>query len=158
MHGYDDINGFTLKTGIANYKILSEYNADNALAKWSVIEKINGLALADAINPQITGTEEFNNIAVVQKKMPAAIESQPPMASPARAIVTESQPSGLATGNRAWVRNYPAADEKAFSEREKERFSTLFKPEQPHSTGNQQAQPQRELPLSTLFNRIASCR
>ena len=158
MQGYDDINGFTLKTGMGHYKILSEYNADNALAKWSVIERINGIALTDAINPQITGTEEFNNIAVVQKKMPAAVEVQPTVASLPRAIVAENQPSGFATGDRAWVRNPPMADEKTFSEREKERFSTLFKPEQPHPASNQQAQPQRELSLSTLFNRIASCR
>ena len=158
MQGYDDINGFTLKTGMGNYKILSEYNVDNALAKWSIIERINGLALIDAIKPQIIGTAEFNNIAARPKNMSAAVQIQPPVVSPPRANFSESQPSGLASGDRTRVRNQPVTDEKAFSEREKERFSMLFKPEQPHPAGSQQSQPQRELPLSTLFNRIASCR
>lgn len=158
MQGYDDITGFTLKTGVGNYKILSEYNADNALEKWSIIERINGLTLSDAINPQITGTSEFNNIAAIQKKMPATIEIQPPADSPSRVIAAENQPSGRAAGDQSRVRTRPSAGDKAFSDREIERFSTLFKPSGHHQTNNQQAQPERELPLSTLFNRIASCR
>jgi hypothetical protein len=162
MHGYNDINGFASQTGMHNYKILSAYNADNALSKWSVIENINGLVVADAITPLITGAEEFNNIPALSPHIPEPMDVQPPLVAspPERHAVIEPSAEKLPPAPRSQPAARAAAPTTgtAFSEREKERFGTLFKREIPSPVNNPQAQPQRELPLSTLFNRIASCR
>jgi hypothetical protein len=40
MKSLDDIKGFKEKTGLSNYKVLSEYNVENLLTPWAIIEKL----------------------------------------------------------------------------------------------------------------------
>ena len=161
MQGYDDITGFRKATGVSNYKILSKYNSDNILKKWSVLERIHGAAVAGAIYPQMPGLTEFQDVPPWNINSPEeAVQQQvdfnitPPPRIENRLTAVESStaqvyPKDLLTNDTNNTTTVELKNSK--------RFSSLFSQKTPASDSAVPSNQQRDVQLKMLFERITSC-
>lgn len=162
MQGYDDITGFKKTTGVSHYRILSKYNTDNVLKKWSVIERIQGISVADAVIPEMPGLSEFQDIPSWNKNISAPTVNSQPATNITQAfnnnnnesrIPEPSMAQSVSLNNKAT----PTITSRSVTPAPESNFSSLFSQKTPQPAAEKPSNQQRDMQLKTLFERIKSC-
>lgn len=174
MKSLDDIKGFKEKTGLSNYKVLSEYNVENLLAPWAIIEKLKNESEFHSSIISTVGLSDFSDVTakstIKEKANTTKIYSTPSPTEKVSISAGEHTDNGIPSqfdeGPRFISENtarQPVISSQyiipEFGEDKKQRFEALFN-SRAKKTSNHTARSdeQRELSLKTLFDRIASCR
>lgn len=174
MKSLDDIKGFKEKTGLSNYKVLSEYNVENLLTPWAIIEKLKNESEFHSSIISTVGLSDFSDVTakstIKEKANITKIYSTPSPTEKVSISAGEHTDNGIPSqfdeGPRFISENtarQPVISSQyitpEFGEDKKQRFEALFNSRAKKASNHTaRSDEQRELSLKTLFDRIASCR
>lgn len=175
MKSLDDIKGFKKKTGLSNYKVLSEYNVENLLTPWAIIEKLKNESEFHSSIISTVGLSDFSDVtakSTIKEKADTTKTKIYSTPSPTEKVsisagehTDKGIPSQFDESPRFISENtalQPVISSQyiipEFGGDKKQRFEALFNSRAKKiSNHTVRADEQRELSLKTLFDRIASC-
>jgi len=166
MKSIDDIDGFKEKTGLGNYKTLSQYNIEHLTKSWPVLNMINKPDDKSLTIKKPSGVADFY-ISDKEAASKTNITS-----SAAVNVITTEQTAVITKKEMPVVQNVTLAEESRpkmpvdeyLSEKENthpakedlKKFSGLFSPDAKSAPHLEASQTQRSTPLAQIFGRNTS--